>query len=106
MSATSGRARSPSPAGSGVSIQSQLDFDAEDLPFDVQDVDKKVYVLKGRNGGMFLEWDQCHTEFRRKQGYGNALKLTRRRQEDLASFVNRAVKEFEYGKKHYASRWI
>ena len=98
--------RSPSPAPSGRSesprsapLHAEPDWD--ELPFRIEDVEKKIYVLKGKDGGLAIEWNECSDRFLRKQGYGNAVKLTKKSKESTEEFICRAYKIYKDGQTHY-----
>eukprot|EP01052_Picozoa_sp_SAG31_P033863 SAG31_NODE_3882_length_3789_cov_1.497561_4_plen_150_part_00 len=50
---------------------------------------------------MGLQWGDVRADFNRKQGYGNAEKVRKKRSESTEEFIQRCVEMFEAGKKNY-----
>lgn len=88
-------ARSLSPQMSGSAsapVQPEPKYDEEELPFSIDQIQDKVYVMRGSGAYMCLEWQDLDASvFRRKQGYNNAKKFTHKQHETTVVFLNRAV---------------
>eukprot|EP01052_Picozoa_sp_SAG31_P002159 SAG31_NODE_73_length_27793_cov_26.900520_16_plen_219_part_00 len=79
--------------GGRVAIPVEPLMDIDELPFDLQDIGDKIYIMRGTQAQICLEWQDLDAAiFLKKQGYDNAKKFTRKRQEPTISFLNRAVK--------------
>ena len=87
------RSQSPAQPAGRAAVEVEPLFDDGELPFDVGDVDTKIYVMRGSEAQICLEWQDLDAAvFRKKQGYGNAKKFTRKRGgETTVAFMNRAV---------------
>eukprot|EP01052_Picozoa_sp_SAG31_P015136 SAG31_NODE_964_length_10697_cov_6.821004_3_plen_129_part_00 len=81
-------------------------MDTDELPFKMEDVKDKIYVLKGRDGKIAIEWNEVSANFNRKQGFGNANKYKREKDESTDDFVARCVQLYIKGKTDYNSGTI
>ena len=81
-------------------------MDTDELPFKIEDVKDKIYVLKGRDGKIAIEWNEVSSNFNRKQGFGNANKYKREKDESTDDFVARCVQLYIKGKTDYNSEGL